>query len=146
MKHIAKHLPALFLLECVKNLAVQPKDGGPSNLTSLISTANELGYLCTPVTLDALQYGMPSKRDRYYVIGVRVADSDADDFEPFHQADEDFEAPAWQQEMIDVIIGLAGIEGQGSEHILVVARLLTTPSRKTGRAWGLGPRGLGPRA
>eukprot|EP00959_Pyramimonas_sp_CCMP1952_P227210 4750626-Pyramimonas_sp.AAC.1 len=105
MRCIAAHHPAVFIIENVKNLSVKPSDGGPSNLDSIVALANEAGYLCTPLVLDALDYGVPSKRERHYVIGVRIAD------EKISQLDDDFEAPAWQRDMVDMIHAIAGIEG-----------------------------------
>eukprot|EP00959_Pyramimonas_sp_CCMP1952_P349025 7313062-Pyramimonas_sp.AAC.1 len=105
MRTVGQILPALFLLECTKGLNAKPSDGSKSNLETIVGLANEEGYHCVCIAMESLDFGLPSRRERYYVVGLRVSDV------PFDQYDEGYVDPAWEGEFMAVLESLKGVEG-----------------------------------
>ena len=99
MKFIQFHKPPLFLLECVKNLQVTGKSGR-SNLAILRAMANEVGYLLMDFALNSLRYGVPQRRDRSYMVGIRYQESG------FSQDAEDFVLPSWVADVVRTLDAL----------------------------------------
>lgn len=67
---IVKHcLPSVVLLENVKNFARH--DNGKT-LQVVINTLNELGYYVYYKVLNASHYGVPQKRERIYILAIRL--------------------------------------------------------------------------
>ncbi|WP_338984481.1 DNA (cytosine-5-)-methyltransferase [Spiroplasma endosymbiont of Diplazon laetatorius] len=62
--------PKYFILENVKHLV---KHNNGETFNTIINTINDLGYLTTekPVVISATQIGVPQKRERVYILGVR---------------------------------------------------------------------------
>lgn len=60
--------PSAFVLENVK--ALRGHDGG-STLKTIIRTLNELGYRTNYDVLNALDFGLPQKRERIWIVGNR---------------------------------------------------------------------------
>ncbi len=63
-----KHKPKAFLLENVKQLTTH--DGGKTFAT-ILSTLEELGYTFKWKVLNALDFGLPQKRERVIIVGFR---------------------------------------------------------------------------
>lgn len=61
--------PAAFVLENVKML--KGHDGGRT-LKTIIATLNELGYRTNYAVLNALDFGLPQKRERIWIVGNRM--------------------------------------------------------------------------
>lgn len=61
--------PAAFVMENVKALAALKK--WDSVRTHFLGRAEQMGYLCVPFVLNAVDYGVPQKRERVFFIGVR---------------------------------------------------------------------------
>lgn len=61
--------PAAFVLENVKTL--RGHDGG-NTLKTIIATLNELGYRTNYNVLNALDFGLPQKRERIWIVGNRL--------------------------------------------------------------------------
>jgi DNA (cytosine-5)-methyltransferase 1 len=61
--------PAAFVLENVKML--KGHDGGRT-LKTIIATLNELGYRTNYAVLNALEFGLPQKRERIWIVGNRM--------------------------------------------------------------------------
>lgn len=74
---VADTLPAWVILENVRNLQTKGPDG-KSNLQKLIETFNTLGYACKAMLLNALPFGSPSRRERWYIVAVRVSSDPLD--------------------------------------------------------------------
>ncbi len=72
MAHIAAHKPPIFILENVKALS-NAGPSGKSHLDVITDFANSSGYHLLPLSLNAASFGCPAVRDRYYLLGVRVA-------------------------------------------------------------------------
>lgn len=60
--------PEAFLLENVRGLVSH--DGGRT-LETIMNTLDELGYECDYRIMNALEYGVPQNRDRWYCVGFR---------------------------------------------------------------------------
>ena len=70
LAYIEAKRPRIFALENVKNLGAGK--AGNTDLDHLVAFAKALGYAVKAFTIQALDYGCPQSRCRYYVIGVRV--------------------------------------------------------------------------
>jgi len=88
MRYVRKHRPAVWIAENVKSLATKGPDG-KSNLSQLITLANEVGYLVRAQVMETQRYGLPQSRSRYYLVGVLVSPG------PVNQLREKFEWPGW---------------------------------------------------
>lgn len=60
--------PSAFILENVRGIVSH--DGGKT-LKTIMATLDELGYECDYKIMNALEYGIPQNRDRWYCIGFR---------------------------------------------------------------------------
>lgn len=65
---ISHHKPKAFLLENVAGLTTH--DGGRT-LATILETLDELGYKVKYQILDASKFGVPQKRSRIYLVGIR---------------------------------------------------------------------------
>ena len=65
---IKEKQPAAFVLENVKSL--RGHDGGRT-LKTIITTLNDLGYRTNYDVLNALDFGLPQKRERIWIVGNR---------------------------------------------------------------------------
>lgn len=63
-----KHRPKVLLLENVKNLASHDKG---NTLKVIIATLDELGYEVNYKVLNSVNYGIPQKRERIYLVCFR---------------------------------------------------------------------------
>ena len=63
-----RHRPKVLFLENVKNLTSHDKG---NTLRVIIETLNELGYDVNYKVLNALDYGIPQKRERIYIVAFR---------------------------------------------------------------------------
>jgi DNA (cytosine-5)-methyltransferase 1 len=64
---ILKHKrPRAFILENVKQLAGHNKG---KTMATIISTLREIGYVCDYRVLNALDFGLPQKRERVFIVG-----------------------------------------------------------------------------
>lgn len=61
--------PIAFIMENVKALGTLKKWENVRN--TYLSRAKELGYSCTPIILNAADYGTPQKRERVFFIGFK---------------------------------------------------------------------------
>ena len=76
---ILKHnQPKLFVLENVKQLKGHDKG---QTLKVILETCNQLGYKCEYFILNALDFGLPQKRERIFIVGWRDNKSLVFDFE-----------------------------------------------------------------
>lgn len=66
---IKEKQPQAFVLENVKNLASH--DGGKTLQTILVTLRNELGYHVDYHLLNALDFGLPQKRERIIIVGAK---------------------------------------------------------------------------
>jgi DNA (cytosine-5)-methyltransferase 1 len=69
--------PAAFVLENVKQL--KGHEGGKT-LQFIIKTLNNLGYYTDYKILNALDFGLPQKRERIFIVGFKDKDKDKDLF------------------------------------------------------------------
>lgn len=60
--------PKIFLAENVKGLMTHDKG---RTIETILSVFNEIGYDITPYSLDAYNYGVPQRRVRTVIIGIR---------------------------------------------------------------------------
>ena len=60
--------PTAFVLENVRQFAT---DAGGATLRKVISTLTKAGYQCESKILNALDYGLPQKRERVIIVGFR---------------------------------------------------------------------------
>lgn len=65
---LSKKSPDAFLLENVKRLTTH--DGGRT-FTVILDTLKRLGYTVYYKVLNALEYGLPQKRERIYIVGFK---------------------------------------------------------------------------
>ena len=93
-------------MENVKGIATKTPQG-TSNLDTIIRNSNRMGYYVCYTLLSAPDYGCPSRRDRYYICGVKTCSNG----EKLDQLDDDFEEPGWATRMLRVIDSLKGVEG-----------------------------------
>lgn len=89
--YISTHKPLAFMLENVKQLNNKDPVTKKSNLDLLIEMFNDMGYLCRSWSLDPMNYGIPQKRERRYIVGV-LAGAPDDDIDQF---DASFVPPQW---------------------------------------------------
>ena len=99
MRFIARHKPPFFLLENVKALNSKGANG-KTNLETLISLANESGYLVKAKLVQAQAFGAAQHRERYYIMGALVSTS------PIDQMSETFEDPDWFGDIDDMLSAL----------------------------------------
>lgn len=66
---VATVRPRLFVMENVKALGRSPR--WESVRERLNSIAHSLGYETQPMVLDATDYGVPQKRERFFFVGIR---------------------------------------------------------------------------
>lgn len=93
-------------MENVKGIATKNANG-TSNLGTIIKKANSMGYyVCHPI-LSATDYGCPSRRDRYYIFGVKTCNKD----DKLDQLVKDFKEPTWAIRVTQVLDSLKGVEG-----------------------------------
>ena len=81
------------ILENVKTLGAQ-------NINTIISRCNENGMFVRNMCRDAALFGSPEHRMRQYFLVFPVSDS------PIEQFNEDFEAPGWVNEFVQVLDSL----------------------------------------
>ena len=111
MRYVETRRPPVLLFECVKNLGSSSKAGPStvgkqSDLDFLIELANKSGYIMLPASIQATDYGFPSSRPRFYVLGVLCRGSD-ETFSQLPQAIPDqlppavseFDFPFWWHDM-----------------------------------------------
>ena len=60
--------PVAFLLENVRGITNH--DGG-NTIKVIMNTLDEIGYSCKDSVINALDYGIPQNRERWYCIGFR---------------------------------------------------------------------------
>lgn len=91
LSYLQSRRPLLAIFENVRNLNVGSKSSGSagSNLDHLRQSLNQLGYILWDGLLGADAYGMPQRRDRYYMCAFLVSR------QPIQQTSEDFRPPAW---------------------------------------------------
>jgi DNA (cytosine-5)-methyltransferase 1 len=68
---VRRHRPAMLLLENVKQLRTH--DGGRT-LHVILETLEQVGYAVDWQVLNALDFGLPQKRERIIIVGFRDAD------------------------------------------------------------------------
>ena len=72
---VETHNPAVFFLECTKNL--QAKGGsGRSVLDGIVERANVLGYHVVPTLIHAEKFGSVANRERWYLTCVKAPSSE----------------------------------------------------------------------
>ena len=71
LKTVETHNPAIFWLECVKNLQTKGKSG-KSVLDGVVELANNQGYHVVPSMIHAEKYGSVASRERWYLTCVKV--------------------------------------------------------------------------
>lgn len=70
---VGTHRPFVVLFENVRNLHAEGPDG-TSNLDVLMATMNLHGYAVRPMLLDAHPFGVPARRQRWYIVGARMGE------------------------------------------------------------------------
>ena len=107
MKYVERRQPDLLLLECVKGLGSTGKSSAPgaymkvSDLEFLIMWANKLGYITAALVLESTEYGACTSWARYYVLGYRVREADAEfcQLDKYNPGEKEphfvFTLPAW---------------------------------------------------
>ena len=103
LKH---HAPPLFLLENVKQLSSHDKG---RTIETIDKALAELGYFTDRTVLNALNFGLPQKRERTFIVGFKQAEA----FEAFHWPDPESEAPT----LTAILEKNTGAKYQASEHI-----------------------------
>lgn len=74
--YVSQLMPKVFLLENVQGILWTPKTGDNSSNRSVANHISEqlacLGYLVFPQLLDAVWYGVPQFRSRFFLIGIHA--------------------------------------------------------------------------
>lgn len=91
--YIERRRPDVFFIENIKNLNSGAGPGKETDLDVIVRKANDLGYLVFPSLLNALDYGFPQHRERYYLVGFAVAPADSG----LCQTEQDFVFPDWHR-------------------------------------------------
>lgn len=97
MEFIKRMRPPMFVLENVRNLALNTKQGS-SNLHTLVEVANACGYSVAHKLLSPASFGIPQCRERYYIVGVLTADSCVNQI-----VDSQVVLPPWQSDVNDAL-------------------------------------------
>lgn len=98
LKFVQSKRPPFWIAENVKNLHTKDPVTQESNLDSLIRSANKLGYYVTTASVDAANFGLPQRRPRYYIMGVRVGTSAIVD-----QFEENHSPPVWSSRILSMM-------------------------------------------
>lgn len=69
---IHRKRPFVCVMENVRNLHAKSSDNR-SNLDNIVDSLNSAGYVVRAMLLDAPAYGCPARRQRWYIVAVRVA-------------------------------------------------------------------------
>ncbi len=105
MRAVERQQPAVFIFENVKGIATKSSDGSP-NLDAIVKWANSIGYIVCAHVLSAPDYGCPSRRDRYYIVGVKTSVHEQED-----QLAKGFTEPKWMIGLSRMLDSLKGVEG-----------------------------------
>jgi site-specific DNA-cytosine methylase len=65
--------PKVFLMENVQGIVWTPRAGAPGAVSvaeGFVQQASEAGYLVFPKALDAVWYGVPQHRHRFFILGI----------------------------------------------------------------------------
>lgn len=73
MDSVAQLNPKVLLMENVQGILWTPRDGsssGPSVASHVLKRLERMGYLVFPKLLDAVWYGAPQNRNRFFLLGI----------------------------------------------------------------------------
>ena len=119
LEYIKRALPILVVLENIKNLAGQVASTSTddrTDLQTLVSELNAMGYIVLHKLLDAKFYGVPQSRERYYLLAVLCHDGTVykqmdDGFDPTH-------LPPWFHQASTMMMGFQIEEFPISDFLL----------------------------
>ena len=105
--YIQKRRPSIFILENLKNInsGASKKTSSATNcklsdLQVILQWCNDLGYYVVYRTMQALQYGAVTSRDRYYLFGVKCGSPGS----LSSQLADDWVGPAWFSKFRGVLL------------------------------------------
>lgn len=90
-KYVSLFRPRVFIMENVQGILwaqhLDAKEGGKGLVASIERRLKRLGYVCYPKMLDAVWYGVPQFRTRFFLVGIRkdlgYSESDFGEWGPF---------------------------------------------------------------
>ena len=114
MEAVALTKPRSFICENVKALAVLDKWSEIRH--ELLRLANQLGYTCKLVILNASDFGVPQSRERMFLIGFR-------DIEDISNLDNQFEHYKKPSPTVRSVISSLGVAGSKDNHRVCNAKI-----------------------
>ena len=114
MEAVALIKPRSFICENVKALAVLDKWSEIRH--ELFRLANQLGYTCKLITLNASNFGVPQSRERMFLIGFR----DIDDISNLDKQFEHYKKPS---STVRNVISSLGVAGSKDNHRVCNAKI-----------------------
>lgn len=72
LKHVRRLKPLVFLMENVQGILWTPGSSGPAVVDVIEARMRRAGYVVFPKLLDAVWYGVPQHRTRFFLLGLHT--------------------------------------------------------------------------
>lgn len=122
MKYVDKLRPPIFLMENVQGIVWTSKNGAGNDLSVAeyaLRRMKSLGYLVFPKLLDAVWYGVPQYRTRFFLLGIHEdVGYSVEDFGPWGPFPAPSHGPATKRPFVTIREAIADLPTIGNGHSL----------------------------